>query len=229
MTYVMSDIHGNLKAFNDILKQIDFKPSDELYILGDVIDRNDGGIDILKWVMETENTHMLMGNHELMMLQTYGRYPTNYSLRSARKCWYQNGGDITDKKFKELEYSDRNAILEYLESLPTSFNLTVNDQEFVLVHAAWPELPTKLGFLEENPIDFAVWDRDSMFIIPQFPQFKHITFIFGHTPTCNFQNVVPLQIYNMENIFGIDCGAAYSDIGRLACIRLDDMQVFYSK
>lgn len=39
MTYVMSDIHGNLTAFNEILDEIQFSVEDTLYILGDAIRR----------------------------------------------------------------------------------------------------------------------------------------------------------------------------------------------
>ena len=35
MTYVLSDIHGNMENFKSILKQIDLQPDDTLYILGD--------------------------------------------------------------------------------------------------------------------------------------------------------------------------------------------------
>ena len=35
MIYVMSDIHGNSKRFDSVLSQIDLKPEDTLYILGD--------------------------------------------------------------------------------------------------------------------------------------------------------------------------------------------------
>ena len=41
MIYVMSDIHGHEGRFDSILKQIDLQPEDTLYVLGDVIDRND--------------------------------------------------------------------------------------------------------------------------------------------------------------------------------------------
>ena len=34
MTYVMSDIHGNKRNFDSILKQINLQPDDELYVLG---------------------------------------------------------------------------------------------------------------------------------------------------------------------------------------------------
>ena len=39
MIYVMSDIHGQKRRFDSIMKQIKLQPEDTLYVLGDVIDR----------------------------------------------------------------------------------------------------------------------------------------------------------------------------------------------
>ena len=39
MNYIMSDLHGRYFEFLDMLKEINFKDEDILYILGDVIDR----------------------------------------------------------------------------------------------------------------------------------------------------------------------------------------------
>ena len=51
MIYVLSDVHGNERRFNSILKQINLQNEDTLYILGDVIDRYPGGIRILRRIM----------------------------------------------------------------------------------------------------------------------------------------------------------------------------------
>ena len=64
----MSDIHGNTKRFDSVLSQIDLKPEDTLYILGDVVDRYPDGIAILQRIMKMPNVKMLLGNHEYMML-----------------------------------------------------------------------------------------------------------------------------------------------------------------
>lgn len=37
MTYVMSDIHGDLDRFRSVMDQIHLKADDHLYVLGDVI------------------------------------------------------------------------------------------------------------------------------------------------------------------------------------------------
>ena len=47
MVYVLSDVHGRIDRFESILHQIDLNEDDRLYVLGDVIDRNAGGIELL--------------------------------------------------------------------------------------------------------------------------------------------------------------------------------------
>ena len=43
MIYVMSDIHGCLNRYRNVLRQIRLRKDDHLYILGDVIDRGPEG------------------------------------------------------------------------------------------------------------------------------------------------------------------------------------------
>ena len=44
MTYAMSDLHGCYDKYKKMLEKIHFGEDDTLYILGDVVDRGDGGI-----------------------------------------------------------------------------------------------------------------------------------------------------------------------------------------
>ena len=67
-TYVCSDIHGRYDRFIKLVETINFTDKDDMYILGDVIDRNDGGINILKYILDHPNIHLIMGKHECMML-----------------------------------------------------------------------------------------------------------------------------------------------------------------
>ena len=52
MIYVMSDIHGQKRRFDSVMKQINLQPEDTLYVLGDVIDRNPDGIKILRQIIQ---------------------------------------------------------------------------------------------------------------------------------------------------------------------------------
>lgn len=83
MNYVVSDIHGHSKRFESILKQINLKETDTLYILGDVIDRNPDGIRLLRRIMKMSNVKMVLGNHEHMML-TALYYPVELWSKSGR-------------------------------------------------------------------------------------------------------------------------------------------------
>ncbi len=55
MTYILSDIHGNLRLFRRIQEEISLQADDVLYVLGDVIDRHPDGITIFKELMVKPN------------------------------------------------------------------------------------------------------------------------------------------------------------------------------
>ena len=48
MIYAMSDLHGCYDKYIKMLEKINFNNNDTLYILGDIVDRGDGGIKILQ-------------------------------------------------------------------------------------------------------------------------------------------------------------------------------------
>lgn len=64
MIYVCSDIHGHYGLYLALLERLSLKPSDTLYILGDVIDRGPDGIKILQDMMKRPNVVPILGNHE---------------------------------------------------------------------------------------------------------------------------------------------------------------------
>ena len=204
MIYVMSDIHGQKRRFDSVMKQINLQPDDTLYILGDVIDRNPDGIKILRQIMAMPNAKMLLGNHELMMMNA----------------------------LKHIKKTIRQEIFEYLEKLPLNIELTLNNRQFILTHAAPVELYETYGHKYECERDFAVWMR-----FDSFPVLEDCTVIFGHTPTIRFQYDNPMAIWDAKSWIGIDCGCMLPEkgdpwsgaLGRLSCLRLDDMQVFYSE
>ena len=91
MIYVMSDIHGEKDRYDAMLELIRFSDEDTLIVIGDVIDRGPQGVDILKDIMRRPNVKFLIGNHELMMLETFWS-GNDYD---ARRLWTYNGGGET--------------------------------------------------------------------------------------------------------------------------------------
>lgn len=242
MVYVLSDIHGNMRRFKSILKQIDLQPDDTLYILGDVIDRHPDGIKILRRIMAMPNVKMLLGNHEYMMLRALKEPydgPDDWKDEwedDTIGLWYRNGGDVTHSAWKHTRKTVRAEIIAYLHSLPLNFDVAVGGKTFKLVHGAPTEMcPSRDAKHKGLVTQFAVWDRSAA---TDFDLPGGYTLIFGHTPTMELQDQAVLEIWHGERRIGIDCGSGFPDgagashrnsYGRLACLRLDDMKEFYSE
>ena len=74
-TYVIGDIHGMFGSYTEIMKRMTSK--DHLIILGDVIDRGTGGIQIIQDIMKRKQNKQnnpeitfMLGNHEMQFLET---------------------------------------------------------------------------------------------------------------------------------------------------------------
>lgn len=236
MIYVMSDIHGNKEAFQSVLDQISLKNDDTLYILGDIIDRHEHGVEILMQLMKQDNVKCLLGNHELMCLNAV--IPHSMSLPWMRNdpytdlhLWLRNGGGPTLRSFQKLQKEQYEETIQYLLKLPAQYEINVNRQKYILVHAS----PKELYSLEENngyfdETTFCVWHRISD--RSKLPADSRT--VFGHTPTSEFQDGRLLRIWHTPNAIDIDCGSGFDTAGvplqgRLACLRLDDMNEYYSQ
>ncbi len=93
----IGDIHGCSKTFEKLLNdKIQITKEDEIYCIGDYIDRGDdrkGVIDlILRLRNEGYNIYTLRGNHEQMMMDALND-------KKALNLWLDNGGKSTLKSF----------------------------------------------------------------------------------------------------------------------------------
>lgn len=219
MHYVMSDIHGYGPRFDSIMRQIELQPDDTLFVLGDVVDRNPDGVQLLLELMHMPNVRMILGNHEFMMLNAI-KHPENERLL---RLWYDNGGEITHNHFRGLPAEKQMEILKFFKGLEINIDLEVEGKKYLLVHGAPMELmpPPLRAF--DDPIEFSVWTRMGQRM--RLPDDR--TIIFGHTPTIEYQPGFPLSVWKTSGLIGVDCGAAYAN-GRLCCLRLEDMKEFYS-
>lgn len=97
MIYIMGDIHGRLDRFQEVMRQINLRKEDHLYVLGDVIDRYPDGLRILRNLLKRSNVTVLLGNHEHMMLEALTKdHPNNKYMER----WYNNGGAVTHRAWK---------------------------------------------------------------------------------------------------------------------------------
>ena len=221
-TYVCSDIHGMFREFIELLKKINFSKDDKLYVLGDAIDRGPNSIDTIKFIMETENIEMIIGNHELAMLDYYRG---NWALESwADHEWFTFGGKTTHKEMRTIDKETKNKILDYIENLPYYIKL----DNFLLVHGGFDIYDKENSKKNEITLEEALkinnkktvtWNRDFFESDKKITGYKTIV---GHTPTLYFDKE---DIIFKENTILIDCGCIFG--GKLACLRLEDMKEFY--
>lgn len=240
MIYVMSDIHGNSRRFHSVLEQINLKPEDTLYILGDVVDRYPDGIKLLQEIMKMPNVKMLLGNHEYMMLNVMAEfkydevdwYVSNWA--DLRRLWFSNGGRVTYNALKLLTPEEYGEVHRFLKSLPIRFDIELNGVKYRMTHAAPTEDYEEYQLWYDSEVEYTVWKRWKK----TDPTPEDYVLISGHTPTINYQEVNPLKIWYGNNMIDIDCGAGFPVdqashrtyyYGRLACLRLDDMKEFYSE
>ena len=124
MIYVISDLHGYpLKKFQQLLDKAAFSQTDTLYILGDIIDRNgDGGVEMLCWLLSQSNIHLLLGNHEAMLLSVLDA--SGAKKTEALENYRLSGGDVTLTALTELNNNSPQtvaAVVAYLRSSQVSF------------------------------------------------------------------------------------------------------------
>lgn len=69
-TYAIGDIQGCYRAFQALLVRIQFNPElDRLWLVGDLINRGTGSLEVLRWCYEHQNSlKIVLGNHDLHAL-----------------------------------------------------------------------------------------------------------------------------------------------------------------
>jgi len=134
--------------------------------------------------------------------------------------WMENGGETTLKGLRKLPNSKRLDILDYMSEFNTCEALDVGDRTFILVHSTLGNFSKDKKLREYQLHELAEMRAD---YDRQLFDDKSIFIVSGHTPTQLINGKA--EIYHSCNNIDIDCGATFG--GKLACLRLDDMQEFY--
>ncbi|PSR05997.1 MAG: serine/threonine protein phosphatase [Bacteroidetes bacterium SW_10_40_5] len=209
----ISDIHGCNQTFQALLDKISLNKADQLFLLGDFIDRGPDSKGVIDKIFELEGAgyqvKTLMGNHEDMLFE---------ALKStdALEHWVGfNGGYDTLMSF-EVEHpsSIPDKYLNFFNKLEWYLSL----EEYILVHAG-------LNFQAPDPFK----DYDSMVWIRNYEtdlnQTNNKLLIHGHTPI-PFERIKenansPCSRLNIDN------GCAYDKPGLngLVALNLDDFSL----
>jgi serine/threonine protein phosphatase 1 len=213
--FVIPDIHGHFDEFKAILDKISLTKSDQLFLLGDYIDRGPKVKELLDEIISLiKNDYSvfpLRGNHEDMCWQAHLK---DYDEETLKLPGYKWGRDITDNNRKIMpEY------VNLISKLPYYFEL----DNFYLVHA---------GLDFSAPTPFTEY-KSMLWNCIEAEDVKHLkgkTLIHGHVkrPINEIRN----SIKKREQIIALD-NSVYTknsnEYGNLLCLNLDSFELIEQK
>lgn len=220
--FAISDIHGCADTFQKLLKQIRLQKEDELFLLGDYIDRGPDSKGVLDHIFALQDSgyavHCLRGNHEQLLLNVL-------SDSSYWDNFMRSGGMHTLRSFSvSTPEAIEPVYLNFIQTLPHYLEIP----DFILVHAG-------LGF--EDGADPLSLTHDMLWIRNWY---EHIRYdwlgtryiVHGHTPV--FPAAIQVQATRLRafQYMGIDAGCAYikhPEFGFLCALDLDAHTLSFQK
>ena len=194
----ISDIHGCRKTFLALLDRLAFSQADQLYLLGDYVDRgldSKGVIDHI-WTLQEAGYRVdcLRGNHEDIVLTA------QHTLEGLEK-WLQTDGRRTMESFGVRRITDIPELyLDFMREL--GYWLEVDG--YILVHAG-------LNFDLQDPLsrpDDMVWIRRWYDQI-RYDWLGDRIIVHGHTPVKRSDIEGMLRRLETQRYLDIDAGCVF--------------------
>ncbi len=230
MQYVCTDLHGfSLEKFETMLERISFCDSDFLWVLGDVIDRGNDGVKILKWLMARKNAQLILGNHEDMLLNCDFLFDeaTAESIADLNPIklntyltWMSNSGRPTLEALSATRYKEIRYLLKYISDCPLYKELNVNGKKYVLTHSGLGNFKKEKQLYEYTNNEL-LWNRPTQ----DTEYYDDAMVIIGHTPTVYYGEEYKGRAFSTETWIDIDVGAGLGLNPMI--LRLDDLKEFY--
>ena len=207
---VIGDIHGHYSGLMTLLEAIAPGSDDQVYFLGDLIDRGPQSAQVIEFVKES-SYQCILGNHEQLLLESF---PNGQVYSPALQAWLQSGGRATIASYGQAGISLEH--IEWLRTLPTYLDLG----DLWLVHAG---VHPDLSIEQQTSHEFC-WIREEFHSSPQ-PYFANKLIITGHTITFTFPGVIPGAIARGQGWLCIDTGAYHPKSGWLTGLDVDNGKV----
>ena len=221
MNYVTAGINGNWEKYDALLKKINLKDSDNLYVLGDVCDYGEQGMEVLTDMSMRQNVFPVAGEHELKalrMLAGFDKMLKDGSMPDAEfaaemMAWAADGGKPTLDGFRALDEDMREGIIDYLSDFVLFEEIEAGGDTYVLVNAGIADFDPDTELDDYEPEDFfAPAPFGARF-------FNDRTLIVGHLPTDSG------KIEREDGIIRLDCGLLQG--GTLCCLCLETGEEYY--
>lgn len=211
---VITDIHGCAKTFQKLLDKVQLTEDDQLFILGDFINRGPRSLQVVDTVLKLTrdgfDVFPLMGNHEETVLHILKEQPAELPmlLKSRNSLNLLNKRGIIRKR-----------VFRFIRALPYYYQL----DDVYLVHAGF-NMKAENPFLDKHAM---VWVRN--FFIEKKLNKRRV--LFGHTPTK--LSKIQTAVDSKTKYLCLDNGCSHTylgkEYGRLLCYDLDSGELYKQK
>jgi serine/threonine protein phosphatase 1 len=225
-TFVIGDIHGGLKALEQVLERASVSTDDTLIFLGDYVDGWSESAQVIEFLIDLKRKNhciFIKGNHDVWCEDW---------LKFSRKndIWLQHGGEATVESYHQLGSKKWAKHEVFFEKMPFYY---VDEQNRLFVHAGFTSMhgPAKEFYQSNFSWDRTLWEmaltmdkrieKNSELYPKRLLLFDEI--YIGHTPTQHYKQDVPM---NGCNVWNIDTGAAFK--GKLTILDIDTKEFWQS-
>lgn len=207
----IGDVHGYYKPLVKLLEAIAPTSDDEIYFVGDLIDRGPNSAQVVELV-KSHHYPCLLGNHEQMLLDILEHEDLPHYFRQS---WLYSGGQATLDSYGADGIPAEHH--QWISSLPTYLDL----DDIWLVHAGvHPDIP-----IDEQTAEQFCWIRDEFHYMNE-PFFPDKLIITGHTITFTIPGVMPGKLARGCGWLDIDTGAYHRQSGWLTGLDITNQQVY---
>jgi len=212
--YVIADIHGCFKTFKALLKKINLQSADQLFLLGDYIDRGASSCEVVDYIIDLQekySVYPLKGTHEeeLLLMEEYSAIDmiSQYLEKENTACFYNKNLTLKKKYF------------DFFCSLP----YFIENEDFVFVHAGF-DMESVDPFKDTaSMIEIRNWEYNAKLL-------KGKTVIHGHNVT-DLDKIIE-TVENKNKIISLDNGCVFNNIagyGNLLCLCLNTRELIVQK
>ncbi|MCC2326026.1 serine/threonine protein phosphatase [Bacillus wiedmannii] len=217
---VISDIHGELDLFKELLHKVHFKDEDYLIINGDLCEKGRNSIGVVNYVMDLvvskPNVYVIEGNCEVVVEALVNENPALINYLCTRKNTIFNEwlAELSVTVNEESDICEVKNILmghfskeiKWLTELPTA----IETEDYIFVHAGL-----------DDKEDWKETERKNAIAMPEFFNKSHRAnkyVVVGHWPVVNYSDKAPSNnpvIDEEKKIIAIDGGNAIKEAGQL--------------
>lgn len=224
--YAFTDIHGNYDLWLAIKNYC--KEDDEIFFLGDAIDRGPDGIKIMQELFKDKRVTYIIGNHEDMFLDYIKNI--DMALLTQKSIIVENETLVTLRAFQALSEQEQEELIYNLKTKTIYKTLYINkdNKKIYLSHSGF----SFKDLLSDRPADF-IWNRNHL-TETEWGGDEDTYIVHGHSPVQYLQTRVKelegkksITICKYCHQHKIDLDLATFVSKKIALLDLDTLEPIY--